>query len=108
MGRKIGYQGGGQPFDERGVANLGPDWKPGELRGARSFEPVPREQRHVHIRTPIGALLHTRHQRRFRAYLKGEPLEGGTIAAGSMAWAVDVAREMGADEIRVEREYHNQ
>jgi hypothetical protein len=60
------------------------------------------------VRTPPGILQHTRHQRRFRAYLNGQPIPGGTIAAGSVAWAVDAARRLGADEIRVEREYHNE
>jgi hypothetical protein len=81
-------------------------WPKGLLKGVKTWTPVPERERHdVHL--PSGCPQRTQHQRRFGAFLRGALVEGGTIVSHSAEWARQVAVELGADELRLLREYHN-
>ena len=78
----------------------------GGLLGVKTYVPVPERERHAVQLLPREPVM-TNHQRRFGAFLRGGLLEGGLIVSHSMLWARDVAVELGADELRLLREYHH-
>jgi hypothetical protein len=81
-------------------------WPKGMLKGVKTWTPVPARERHE-VALPQGVPMRTLHARRFGAFLRGVMVEGGLIATHSLGWARDVAVELGADELRLLREYHH-